>query len=104
MGGSQAFRPSVMKKLAPILLALTLCGCAHSYVIKMSNGTQVLTASKPKLKGACYHYKDAKGRDIAIPVGKVTEIEPKATAEEDSKTFKPATQSKPKHWYFLWLA
>ena len=92
-----------MKKLAPILLALTLCGCAHQYVMKLSNGTQVLTASKPKLKGASYHYKDAKGRNVVVPVGRVTEIAPQSRAKEDEMVFHPATQSKPRHWYFLWL-
>jgi hypothetical protein len=91
--------------LLPLVVGLlVLCGCAHEYVIKLSNGTQIEAASKPKLQGASYHYKDALGRDNSIPAGRVTEIEPSASAQEETKTFQPASQKKPKHWYFLWLA
>jgi hypothetical protein len=62
-----------------------------------------MAASKPKLQGASYHYKDANGQDISIPSGRVTEIEPASSAKEESKTFQPHTE-KQKHWYFLWLA
>jgi hypothetical protein len=94
-----------MKTLLLPLLAslLVLCGCAHEYVIKLSNGETVQAASKPKLKGPAYHYKDAHGNDISIPSGKVTEIEPVSSANEESKTFQPPTEKK-RHWYFLWLA
>jgi hypothetical protein len=63
-----------------------------------------MTASKPKLKGAAYHYKDAKGREISVPQGRVLEIEPSSGVEEEKSQFMPQAQPKPKHWYFLWLA
>jgi hypothetical protein len=95
-----------MKTLLLPLLAslLVLCGCAHEYVIKLSNGNQVTAASKPKLQGSAYHYKDALGRDVSIPSGKVTEIEPATSAKEETKTFQPPAVKKERHWYFLWLA
>ena len=95
-----------MKTLLLPLLAslLVLCGCAHEYVIKLTNGNQVTAASKPKLQGSAYHYKDAHGNDISIPSGKVTEIEPAASAKDESKTFQQPTTEKKRHWYFLWLA
>jgi hypothetical protein len=95
-----------MKTLLLPLLAslLVVCGCAHEYVIKLSNGETLQAASKPKLQGPAYHYKDAKGRDISIPSGKVTEIEPVSSAKDESKTFQQPTVEKKRHWYFLWLA
>jgi hypothetical protein len=90
--------------LLPLLATLLLCGCAHEYVIKLSNGSSIMAASKPKLQGSAYHYKDAYGRDISIPSGKVTEIEPAASAQEETKTFQAPTVKKERHWYFLWLA
>jgi hypothetical protein len=91
--------------LLPLLVSLlVLCGCAHEYVIKLSNGSQVTAASKPKLQGSAYHYKDAYGRDISIPSGRVTEIEPTSSAKEETKTFQPPAEKKQRHWYFLWLA
>jgi len=96
----------VMKTfLLPLLASLLLlCGCAHEYVIKLSNGSHVMAASKPKLQGSAYHYKDAYGRDISIPSGKVTEIEPATTAKEETNTFQAPAVKKERHWYFLWLA
>jgi hypothetical protein len=84
------------------LLAFT--GCAHQYVMKLTNGLEISTPSKPKLKGTSYHFKDAKGNDHVIPQGRVMQIEPASMAREEEKSFKPAKPKKPKHWYFLWLA
>jgi hypothetical protein len=53
-----------MKNLTLLLLlagALAWSGCARHYVMKLNNGTQIVTASKPKRKGAAYYFKDAKG-------------------------------------------
>jgi hypothetical protein len=67
-----------------------LTGCAHQYVIKLSNGTKVTTASKPKLKHGYYVYKDAAGNEAKpIPQGRVVEIEPASMAEEEKDQFKP---------------
>ena len=39
------------KSALPLLIGLiTLTGCAHHYVMKLTNGAQITTASKPKLK------------------------------------------------------
>ena len=91
------------KLLLPLLIGLlTVCGCAHQYVIKFSNGNTITTASKPKLKGGSYHFKDAKGREVVIPAGRVIEVEPASMAEEEAKTkqFKTTTSTKPRHWYW----
>ena len=91
------------KLLLPLLIGLlTFCGCAHQYVIKLSNGHTITTASKPKLKGSSYHFKDAKGRETVIPAGRVLEVEPASMAEEESKAnqFVAPTRTKPRHWYW----
>jgi hypothetical protein len=66
-----------------------LTGCAHQYVIKLSNGVKVTTASKPKLKQGFYTFKDAAGRENKISQSRVVEIEPASMAEEDKDRFKP---------------
>jgi Bacterial protein of unknown function (DUF903) len=83
-----------MKKiLLPIgLSALVLCGCAHQYVIKLSNGTKLVTASKPKLEHGGYTYKDAMGRKNFIPEGRVREIAPLSMAEDEEARFKATTR------------
>jgi hypothetical protein len=80
-----------MKKLVlPLLLTmLAFCGCAHAYVMKLSNGMQITTASKPKLKGATYYYKDANGKVNTIPQGRVLEILPASMAQDEKPAFKP---------------
>jgi hypothetical protein len=83
-----------------ILSALALCGCAQQYVIKLNNGVQLTTASKPKLKGTNYHFKDARGQDNVVPQGRVVEIEPASMAREEKK-FTPQQPQK-KHWWQFW--
>ncbi len=89
-----------MKKLLlPLLLGtLILCGCAQTYVMKLNNGTQIVTPSKPKLKGATYYYKDATGRQFMVPQSRVQVIEPASMAQEE-KQFEPAKPKK-SHWYW----
>src|SRR5271169_3728062 len=88
-----------MKKwLFPVAAGLLMqCGCAHEYVMKLSNGMQITTPHKPKLKGSDYYYKDAMGRENIIPQSRVLEIEPTSMAAEENKF----TPSKPetKHWW-----
>lgn len=82
-------------------LILVLCGgCAHSYVMRMSNGMQITTPHKPKLKGSYYVYKDAAGRENLVPQSRVTEIAPASMAAEENK-FTPSNP-KPKHWWQFW--
>ncbi len=80
-----------MNKLVLILLVglAALCGCTHHYVMKLTNGMQITTASKPKLKEGFYYYKDAKGEQVRIPRGRVRQIEPASMAKEEKPIFKP---------------
>jgi hypothetical protein len=93
-----------MKKLIlPLLVTIVaFCGCAHQYVIKLSNGTELIAPSKPHLKGANYHYKDARGQDVAIPQSRVMQIQPTSMAAEEKK-LEQAKYAKPKnHWWQFW--
>ena len=67
-------------------MAMVLCGCSSSYVIKLNNGLRITTASKPKLQHGFYVFKDAKGNVQQIPQGRVTEIAPASMAAEESDT------------------
>jgi len=91
-----------MKRLSGILsvAVLVVCGCAHQYVMKLSNGTRVTTASKPQLKGSNYYFKDATGQVNVVPQSRVLEIEPASMAEEEDK-FTPAKPKK-SHWWKFW--
>ena len=80
------------------LLMLGLCGCAHQYVMKLSNGMEVTCPGKPKLKGSYYCYKGPRGEEQMIPQSRVLEIEPASMAEEETK-FK-VSEPKQKHWYW----
>jgi hypothetical protein len=77
-----------MKNILLILVLLAFSGCTRAYVMKLNNGRQVVTASKPKLKGANYYYKDAKGQEISIPQSRVTEVLPASMASEEQSRFK----------------
>lgn len=83
-----------MKKrnLLLLLVALTLTGCARSYVMKLSNGRQITTASKPKAKGANYYFKDAKGEVQSIPQSRVQEIMPASMAKKEKGPFNPSAR------------
>lgn len=81
-----------MKKLLmPLLLALVAatCGCSQHYVIKLNNGGQITTASKPRLKAGTYYFKDAKGNVQSVSAGRVREIEPASMAKEEKSPFNP---------------
>lgn len=83
------------------LLALLLCGCASHYVMKLSNGTEVTTGSKPKLKGSTYYYKVGNGQVVAVPQSRVMEIRP-ASMGAAQNTFPTAPPPKKKHWWHFW--
>ena len=98
---------STMKKSALLLVfgLIALTGCAHHYVIKLDNGTEITTASKPKLSEGAYSFKDAKGQEQFVAAGRVREVAPASVAARESKA-KPFKSEPPKKrkWYFLWLA
>ena len=96
----QVNRPSL---IILMLGCVTLCGCARHYVVKLSNGSEFDTRSKPKLVDGSYHFKDALGRDSSIPASRVVEVAPASMAHEAEKTFTPPKPPKKRHWYFLWL-
>ncbi len=45
--------------------------------------------SKPRLEKGNYYYKDATGRKLSVPAGRVIEIVPASMAEEEKTRFKP---------------
>jgi hypothetical protein len=78
-----------MKKLAPVLLIglSLLCGCAHTYVITLSDGRRITTASKPRLENGRYTFKDASGVPSSVPSGRVREIAPASMVKEEKPMF-----------------
>jgi hypothetical protein len=92
----------------PILLLLigliVLTGCAHSYVLRLTNGSQITTASKPHLKDGAYYFKDAKGEEQWVMAASVREVAPASVAEAENKS-QPAKlkSNKKRKWYLLWL-
>ena len=93
-------------KLALLLLVslAVLCGCAHQYLMKISNGDQIISFSKPKLNEGRYYFTDDMGQEHVISQSRVVKIETVSVAQEKEKPLSPAKPKKPKHWYFLWLA
>ncbi len=84
-----------MKRVLLALLCAFLagtCGCARHYIIKLNNGGQVTTSSKPRLKGGSYYFKDAKGQVRSVPSGRVTEIAPASMVKDETSQFKPQTK------------
>lgn len=100
-----------MKRLALPLLAVVLVGsgCAHSYVMRLGNGAEIVTSSKPKLKDGVYHFKDAHGQDHVVSQARVIQVEPASMAQQERRAVRSTSTGapqpkKPRHWYFLWLA
>src|ERR1019366_8727616 len=92
-----------MKKAAlPLLIGLiALTGCAHHYVMKLNNGMEITTASKPKLKEGVYQFKDAKGEEHFVPLTRVREVAPASMAEREDKPqpIKAEPPLKKRKWY-----
>jgi hypothetical protein len=102
---AESLRSAMKRPLLPVLVGLiALTGCAQHYVMKLSNGAQITTATKPRLKEGCYCFKDAKGDEHFVPVARVREIAPASTAKREDKPqpVKGGPPSKRK-WYLLWL-
>ena len=75
--------------------------------MKLSNGDQIISGSKPKLQGANYLFTDETGARYVIPESRVAKIHAvKVVREEKTRAAPPPPVNlrKPKHWYFLWLA
>jgi hypothetical protein len=85
-----------MKRVASILLVglSLLCGCAHTYVITLSDGRRITTASKPRLENGRYVFKDGTGKPASVPAGRVREIAPASMVQEQKPMFNPQPKSK----------
>jgi len=75
--------------IALLLIAPLLAGCARQYVMTLTNGTQIGTKGKPRLKGNYYEFKDALGRESRIGAGRVVEVAPASMVKQSSTTFNP---------------
>jgi len=98
--------PRIERKLVLTLLVslAVLCGCAHQYLIKLNNGDQIISFSKPNLQETNYHFTDSAGVKHVIPQSRVVKIQTVSVVKEEERPLPPAKPQKPKHWYFLWLA
>jgi hypothetical protein len=96
-------------KLALLLVfsLLGLCGCAHQYLMKLDNGDQIISLTKPKRQGTTYHFTDRAGAQHVIPESRVLKIRAVSVVNEEEKPASqetPARLKRPRHWYLLWLA
>jgi len=96
-------RISPKRPVWPVLLVVVLLsGCANHYVMKLNNGAEITTSTKPTLSNGAWHFKDSSGQEQYVPAGRVHEIAPSSMMDKP-----PKSRSKPeqkKHWYYLWLA
>jgi hypothetical protein len=85
-----------MRKLASVFLVglSLLCGCAHTYVITLSDGRRITTVSKPRLQNGQYTFKDAAGKPSSVPAGRVKEIAPASMVEEQKPMFNAQPKTK----------
>lgn len=85
-----------MKKLVFVLLVgqSLLCGCAHTYVITLSDGRRITTAGKPRLENGRYTFKDNAGRPASVSAGRVKEIAPASMVEEEKPMFNAQPKTK----------
>ena len=87
-----------MKTLWLSMVLCLFCGCANQYIMKLTNGAQVTSPNKPKLKGSYYYYKGPHGEEQVIPQSRVLEIEPASMAREENKI--KVSEPRKKHWYW----
>ncbi len=84
-----------------------LCGCVHQYLMKLSDGDQIISLSKPRFQGTNCYFTDATGAASVVPRSHVVKIRAVSIVKEEEKPASsgyPVKPQKPKHWYFLWLA
>jgi len=84
-----------------------LCGCRHQYLMKLSNGDQIISSTRPKVQGTNYLFTDDNRVHYVIPRSRVAKIRPVTVEKEvrDPMSAPPAVnQQRSKRWYFLWLA
>ncbi len=92
----------------PVLLStialIALTGCATPYVLKLTNGSEITTPARPRLKDGVYYFKDANGQEHSVLAARVREVAPAsmAKAEDKSQPVKMKSDKKRK-WYLLWL-
>ena len=62
--------------LIALLCATVLAGCSSEYIISTNDGQMITTDSKPKLDpdSGMYIFKDAEGREQAIPATSVKQV------------------------------
>ena len=72
--------------------------------MKLSDGDQTISLTKPKLQGTNYHFTSGDGVEYVIPESRVAKIKTISAIKVEQKPLSPAKPKKPKHWYFLWLA
>ena len=92
-------------RLLPVAL-LVLTGCTHQYLLKLTNGDQLISYTRPKLEGTGYHFTDAAGAGYVIPKSRVVKIQSVRVVKDEPQpaVSQPKSPPGPKHWYFLWLA
>jgi hypothetical protein len=98
-----------MNKCLVSLLLLSfalLCGCSPRYSMQLTNGNEITSIGKPKLKDGAYYFTNTSRKPQVVPALRVRSIQPASMAAEEAKANNPTTLKirKPKHWYFLWLA
>ena len=100
-------RTAAMVAITLLLGLVVLCGCQHQYIIRLKNGEQILSQSKPRLEGTNYYYSAGAGATFMVPRNHVVSVRAaslKKVQEEPAPPNSSPKPAKPKHWYFLWLA
>ncbi|UJJ32960.1 YgdI/YgdR family lipoprotein [Halopseudomonas maritima] len=62
--------------LLALVCATALAGCSSEYIISTNDGQMIATDNKPKLDpdSGMYIFKDAEGREQAIPSSSVKQV------------------------------
>lgn len=83
-----------MKKTTLFMLCATILfsGCAHRYVVTLSNRNQITAYGKPKLDRGYYTFKDAQGNDVRIGAGRVMDITRESLAKKVKEPRQPETK------------